>query len=169
MDVNRLSACTFPVKDRSLGEALPVIADAGYTRIDLLGRAPHFTFDEDPATIKELTAQYGIEVANLGTYVGVGFASDNQAEQEAALVEVKQAIDAAVAFGARSIRVFRPHSEIDDPTKIDHVVPWLKQAAAYGAEKNVYLGFENHGGPLCGDPEHCKTLSAKVGSPYFGV
>ncbi|MEZ4674399.1 MAG: sugar phosphate isomerase/epimerase family protein [Caldilineaceae bacterium] len=105
----------------------------------------------------------------LGTYVGVGLASTDEAEQAAALAEMKRAIDVAASYGARSIRVFRPHSAIDDPAKIDHIVPWLQQAARHAESKQVYMGFENHGGPLCGDPEQCRLLSAKVGSPYFGV
>ncbi len=172
MDLSRLSTCTFPLKDRPIEQALPVIAAAGYKRIDLLGRMPHFSLDAnecDPVSLQALLQANGLEIANLGTYVGVGLASDDVAEQEAALQEMKQALDLAATFGARSIRVFRPHSAIDDPAKIDHIVPWLQQAAAYAASKQVYMGFENHGGPICGDPEQCRLLSAKVGSPYFGV
>lgn len=172
MDLSRLSTCTFPLKDRPLDQALPVIAAAGYKRIDLLGRMPHFSLDPAecaPAAIQALAEEHGLAIANLGTYVGVGLASENQAEQEAALQEMKLAIDIAATYRARSIRVFRPHSEIDDPAKIDHIVPWLQQAATYAQSKNVYMGFENHGGPLCGNPEQCRILSAKVGSPYFGV
>ena len=172
MDLSRLSTCTFPLKDRSLDQALPVIAAAGYKRIDLLGRMPHFSLDPaecDPAAVHALAKAHGLEIANLGTYVGVGLASNDETEQAAALAEMKRAIDIAASYGARSIRVFRPHSAIDEPAKIDHVVPWLQEAAAYAAAKEVYMGFENHGGPLCGDPEQCRLLSAKVGSPYFGV
>lgn len=172
MDLARLSTCTFPLKDRALEQALPVIARAGYERIDLLGRMPHFSLDPDEQNsdrLRDLVNANGLEIANLGTYVGVGFASSEKEEQEQALQEVKHAIDVAASFGARSIRVFRPHSEIDDPDKIEHIVPWLQRASTYAAEKNVYMGFENHGGPLCGDPEQCRTLSEKVGSPYFGV
>lgn len=172
MDLSRLSTCTIPLRDLPLSEALPIIANAGYTRVDLLGRMPHFSLDTaecDPTQVQKLADENGIEIANLGTYVGVGFASNERVEQEAALAEVKQAIDVAAFFGARSIRVFRPHSAIDDPTKIDHIVPWLQQAAEYGTSKQVYMGFENHGGPLAGNPEHCRELCAKVGSPYFGV
>ncbi|MEZ4657711.1 MAG: sugar phosphate isomerase/epimerase family protein [Caldilineaceae bacterium] len=172
MDLSCLSTCTFPLKDRSLEQALPIIAAAGYERIDLLGRMPHFSLDVaecDPQAVLALAQANGLEIANLGTYVGVGLASTERAEQEAALQEMMRAIDAAALFGARSIRVFRPHSEIDDPAKIDHIAPWLQQAAAYAAAKAVYMGFENHGGPLGGDPEQCRRLCAKVGSPHFGV
>jgi len=172
VDLNRLSTCTFPLKDRPLSDALPIIAAAGYKRIDLLGRMPHFSLDPnecDLDTVEKLITSHDIEIANLGTYVGIGLASAEEAEQISALEEMKQAIDVAARFGTRSIRVFRPKSEIDDPAKIDHVVPWLQQAADYASDKNVFMGFENHGGPLCGNPTHCKTLCQKVGSPYFGV
>lgn len=172
MDLSRLSTCTFPLKDRPLTEALPIIAAAGYTRIDLLGRMPHFSLDPaecDPITVHTLAQEHGLAIANLGTYVGVGLASDDKAEQEAARQEMIRAIDIAATYGARSIRVFRPHSAIDDPAKIDQIVPWLQDVATHAAAKQVYIGFENHGGPLCGDPEQCRRLSAKVGSPYFGV
>ena len=115
MDLNRLSTCTFPLKDRPLAEALPVIAAAGYQRIDLLGRMPHFSLDPaecNPEALKTLVADYGLTVANLGTYVGVGLASADESEQEAALQEVKLAIDVAAYLGARSIRVFRPNAEL---------------------------------------------------------
>ena len=172
MDTSRLSSCTIPLRDRPLAEALPIITEAGFNRIDILGRMPHFSLDQaecDPAAVKAVAETNGVRVANLGTYAGVGFASDDVAEQEAALQEVQRAVDLAVFLGARSIRTFRPHSPIDDPARIDHITPWLQKAAAYAAERNIYMGFENHGGPLCGNPEHCRDLCAKVGSPYFGV
>jgi len=167
-----VSACTFPLKDRSLAEALPIIAAAGFKYIDLLGRLPHFSPNPaecDAQAVQALCQQHGIGIANLATYVGVGFASDDRTVQTQTLTETQHTLDLAANFGARSIRVFRPHSEIDDPARIDHITPWLKEAAAYAAEKGVYMGFENHGGPLCGNPDHCRTLCEKVGSPHFGV
>lgn len=172
MDLSCLSTCTFPLKDRPLNEALPVIAAAGYKRIDLLGRMPHFSLEKsecDLHQVQQLAADHDLHIANLSTYAGVGLASNSSMDQEAALAELKLAIDTAHTVGARSIRVFKPKSEIDDPAKIDHIVPGLKEAAAYAATKQIYMGFENHGGPLCGDPIHCRDLSAKVDSPYFGV
>lgn len=172
MDLSRLSTCTFPLKDRPLAEALPIIAAAGYKRIDLLGRMPHFSLDTDecdPHAVQALAKANGLEIANLGTYVGVGLASTDAAEQTVALQEMKLAIDIAASYGARSIRVFRPHSAIDDPAKIDQIAPWLQRVADYAAVKEVFMGFENHGGPLCGDPEACRALCKAVDSPYFGV
>ena len=71
-------ACTFPLRERPWPEALEVIARAGYRKVDLLGRAPHLTLDPaecDPAAIRAAAAGLGLEVANLGTYAGRGFAT----------------------------------------------------------------------------------------------
>jgi sugar phosphate isomerase/epimerase len=57
----------------------------------------------------------------------------------------------------------------DDPACIDLVAPWFQRAAEYAAEKQVYMGVENHGGGISGSPERCVELAQKVGSPFFGV
>jgi len=151
MDLNRLSTCTFPMRERPLNEALTIIAEAGYKRIDLLGRMPHFSLNSEEWNLDELeklATSHSLEIANLGTYAGVGLASSDKEEQEMALAEMKATIDVA---------------------QIDRIAPWLQQAADYAQNRNIFMGFENHGGPLCGNPEHCRTLCEKVGSPYFGV
>ncbi|MBD3180849.1 TIM barrel protein, partial [Candidatus Poribacteria bacterium] len=52
---------------------------------------------------------------------------------------------------------------------IDTIVPHFKECAEYAEEKDVYMGFENHGGGISGNPEACAELSKKVGSKFFGV
>ena len=169
MDMTRVSCCTIPLIDRPLEQALPVIAEAGFERIDLLGRLPHLSLDpaeSDPGVVVALAEQNGLAIANLGTYPGLEFASEDPAEQEMELLLVRRAIDLAVVFGARSIRVRVGN---DDPQCIDRIVPWFQQAAAYAADKTVYMGFENHGGGISGQPELCAELTEKVGSEFFGV
>ena len=43
MDVTAHSACSFPLRERGLDETFRVIAEAGFDKIDLLGRVPHFS------------------------------------------------------------------------------------------------------------------------------
>ena len=57
----------------------------------------------------------------------------------------------------------------DDPECIDRIVPWFQRGAEYAAEWEIYMGVENHGGGISGQPEQCKELAEKVGSPFFGV
>jgi len=177
-----------------LDKALEIIATAGYRKVDLLEKPPHLSLfpDEcDPAVVKAAAKAHGLHIANLGTYVGggqasrgvqwaihgfqesnmgrftsCGFSSDDPAELEAELEQVRRAIDLAVFFGARSMRIFAGN---DDPKTLDKIVPWVQRSAEYAAERNSYIGLENHGDGIAGQPELCAELAEKVGSPFFGV
>ncbi|MHB1295029.1 MAG: sugar phosphate isomerase/epimerase family protein [Anaerolineae bacterium] len=169
MDTTRLSACSIPLIGLPPQRAMTLIAQAGFRKVDLLGRMPHLSLDPSecaPAALRASAATAGVRIANLGTYVGVGLADPDRAAQERELAQVRRAIDVAVALTARSIRV-KPGN--DNLTDIDRMAPWFQQAAAYAAAQGIYLGFENHGGAISGDPQRCAELAGKVGSPYFGV
>jgi len=169
MDLKRLSCCSYPLRERPVEEALSTIAAAGFKKVDLLGRMPHLSLDPeecDPQALLALARKHGLQIANLGTYVGRGFAEADSATQFAALEEMRRAIDLAVLFGARSIRVFAGN---DDPACTERIVPWYRRSADYAEEKGVYLGIENHGGGISGKPERVAELAARVGSPNFGA
>ena len=169
MDIARISACTYPLRERPWQEALEVVARAGYKKVDLLGRAPHLSLDPaecDPAVVATAAEALGLRVANLGTYVGRGFAAQEPAALEAELALTRRAIEVASLFGARSIRVVPGD---DQPAGIDHIAPWFARAAEFAARAGVYMGFETHGGGISGSPARSRELADKVGSPWFGV
>jgi sugar phosphate isomerase/epimerase len=169
MDPQRLSCCSIPLRDRPWPQALSVIAAAGFAKVDLLGRAPHLTLDPaecDPAELKAAADALGIQIANLGTYVGRGFATEDPTALERELADFRRAVDIAVLVGARSIRVAPGN---DQPAAIPHLAHWFRQGVAYAAERGIYLGFETHGGAISGDPAQALALCQAVGSPYFGV
>ena len=194
MDMSRVSVCSIALIHHPLEKAVEIIAAAGYKKVDLLEKYPHLSLfpDEcDPAAVKATVEAHGLQIANLGTYVGggqagrgaqwlihgfqdsslgkftsCGFSSDDPAELETELDQVRRAIDLAVFFGARSMRYFTGN---DDPSTLDKMVPWFQQCAEYAAEKNMYMGLENHGDGIAGQPELCVELAEKVGSPYLGV
>ena len=62
-------------------------------------------WQDQPEPLTIAAAQSGVQIANLGTYSGRGFESEDSAEQEAALAELCAALDLAQAVGARTIRV----------------------------------------------------------------
>lgn len=169
MDITRLSACSIALHGRSLAETLDIIAAAGFKKVDLLGRPPHFSLDAaecDPAALKAAAQARGVQIANLGTYVGAGFASDDRTVQEREWADMQRALDLAAFLGARSIRV-RPGD--DSPACLDRIAPWFQRSAEYAAARGIRLGFENHGGGISGEPRLCAALANKVGSPFFGV
>lgn len=168
MDMSRISCCTIALRHLSVKEAFVVIAEAGFTKVDLLNRMPHLSLDPaetDPEAIQKAAEANGLRIANLGTYVGAGFESEDETVQQQALKDMFRAIDLAVYFGARSIRAKAGN---DDPALIDRMVPWFKLGAEYAAKNGIYMGIENHGGGINGNPERCVELFEKVGSPFFG-
>lgn len=196
IDMSRLSTCSIALNHHPAAGAFPIIAAAGYKKVDVHEKV-HFLIFEDLCDYKELKAiadENGLQIANLATYLGgglygrnmmyafhdwqvphaerftkIGFSSEDPAEQKREFEQMKHTIDVAAFFGSRSIRVFPGN---DDPETINRMVPWFKRSAEYGAEKNVSLAFENEGTDgvgISGTPDFCVELSEKVGSPYFGV
>lgn len=170
MDSERISACTYPLRDQPCEQALRVLADSGVPRADLWGREPHLPehpTQEDVDAVAAISDRTGVAIANLGTYPGGDFASNDPAERDADLARMKVTIDAAARLGARSIRV-RPGAS-DDPDIIDVIAPLMAGSAEYAEAAGLYLGMENHRGSIAGDPEHALRLCEAVGSPFFGV
>jgi sugar phosphate isomerase/epimerase len=166
----RISTCTYPVRDKDAETALRIMANAGFKKVDLWGRMPHFSTNPaemDPAKLMQTAQRIGVKIANLGTYPGQNFSSANEAEREAALREMKATIDLAAKLGARSIRVMPGKGE--DAAVVTAIVPYFKESAKYAQAKNVYMGMENHKGSIAGNPDLCVELCKKVNSPYFGV
>ncbi|MEW6359207.1 MAG: sugar phosphate isomerase/epimerase family protein [Planctomycetota bacterium] len=170
MDPNRVSTCSYPLREQDAEHALKVIVAAGFKKVDLWGRMPHFSADPSECDHNVLTAlarNLGVKIANLGTYPGGTFSSESEAEREAGLKEMFQTIDVAAKMGARSIRVSPGKGE--DGAIIDKIVPYFKKSAAYAEKKGVYLGMENHKGSIAGFPNLCLDLCEKVGSRFFGA
>lgn len=168
MDMSRISVCSIALRHLEAEAAFRVIAEAGFKKVDLLQRLPHLSLDPaecDPEKVQQAAQACGLRIANLGSYTGAGFESEDPAEQEAAFKLMARAIDLAVFFGARSIRV---RAGNDDPACIARIVPWFKESAEYAARHRVYMGIENHGGGISGSPEVLASLFEQVGSPYFG-
>jgi sugar phosphate isomerase/epimerase len=137
--------------------------------VDLWGGMPHFSIDEseyDVGKLIETASSYGLQIANIGTYCGRKFSSDSSEEVQQELRDTKKTIDIAQKLGARSIRIVPGSGERE---LLDKIVPPFKEAAEYAESKGVYMGFENHGGAISGDPAVCAELSEKVGSKHFGV
>jgi len=170
VDIDRISCCTIAMRDKEPEYVFRVISEAGYKKVDLLGRMPHFDLSSPAYDFEKVVAladRFGLRIANIGSYCGGGFVSDNEELRGKALAETKAVIDAAAFCGARSIRT-RP-GRPEEPTLIDRMVPYYQRAAEYAASKGVYMGVENHGGAISGNPELCAELFRKVGSKYAGI
>lgn len=170
MDMSRASTCSYPLREKDLDYTLGVLAAAGFGKVDLWGRAPHFSTDPaevDPAQIEALCTRHGIAIGNLGSYPGRDFASADPAVRETAMEEMIATIDLAARFGARSIRIL-PGSG-DDPAQVPLIAPQFRDSALYAETQGIYLGMENHAGSIAGNPPVALQLCEAVGSKHFGV
>ncbi len=193
LDLSRISTCSICLNHLSAEDAFPIIAAAGYKKVDTHEKVHLQIFPDlcDIEALKETAEKNGLQIANLSTYAGggldgrqtaykfhgwevphperftsVGFSSEDPEELKTEFEQIKRTIDIAAFVGARSIRVVPGD---DEPASIDKVVPWFQRAAEYGEEKNVYMAFENHSAGIAGTPEFCVELAEKVGSRYFGI
>ena len=169
MDVTRISACSFPLRERGLDETFRVIAEAGFDKIDLLGRVPHFSVtdpDYDMDALGRACDKYGVALANIGSYCGRDFVADSEDVRRAAIDELKKTLDVGKAFGAKSIRIVPGDGK---RASIDALLPQFRDAAEYAEKLGIYMGIENHGSEISGDPAACRELCEKVGSKYFGI
>ncbi len=169
MDTQRVSACSYPLQKQDLDYTFQVIAEAGFKKVDLLARMPHFSVTDPEYSLDALMAlceKYDLQIANIGSYCGREFSAESEAEREEAMVEMRKTLDAAGRLGSRSIRVSPGSGE---RKVLDLVVPYFREAAAYAEQLGIYMGIENHGGEISGNPEVCREISEKVGSKYFGV
>lgn len=167
MDPSRISTCTYPVRLRDLDDTFQLMAQSGFAKVDLWGGPPNYASDPaecDPADLKQKADAYGLQIANLGTYPGRKFF---EVGEDAELREMQRTIDIAHFLGSRSIRVSPGHDE--DPATADAMVSFFQKSAAYAAEKNVFLGMENHAGSIAGHPDLVMKLVTAVDSPHFGI
>jgi len=169
VDVNRVSACSFPLKEQPLDYALKVMSESGFDKIDLLARMPHFSVTDPDYSVDELERlcdTYGVRIANIGAYCGRGFSSENASERDAAVEEMNKTLEVAKRLGSRTIRVAPGTGK---RAEIDTLVPSFKDAAEIAERDGIWMGIENHGTEISGTPEACLEISEKVGSKHFGI
>ncbi len=80
--------------------------------------------------------------------------------------EMELTLEAAKRFGARTVRVVPGNGKREE---IDTLVPPFQQSAEMAEAIGVYLGIENHGTEISGNPEVCLEICQKVGSEHFGI
>lgn len=170
MDLQRISSCTYAVRDREVAQALQVMADLGLHKVDLWGNQPHFSLMSINCNWEDLRKQAAdrrLTIANLGSYPGRAFVAHTHEAREAELLALQATLHAAKALGARSIRVMPGSGE--DPDQIDLIAPYFAAAVRTAEQLGVYMGMENHAGSIAGSPTDVKRLCDIVGSPFFGV
>lgn len=170
MDLARFTACSIPFIKLPLDQALDAILAAGFTRVDLLGRTPHFSVDQAQVSVEQVEASFAsreMQVANLGTYLGRDFGSADPAKVQAEMRDSLLGVALARRLGARTARVLPGQGE--DPAQIPRLAPHFAELARAAEEAGIYLVMENHAGSLAGNAELAVQLCEAVGSQSFGI
>jgi sugar phosphate isomerase/epimerase len=170
MNLDRFTVCTICLRHLPPAEAFPVFAAAGFPRLDLFGLPPHFSADPREVDIEALEAacrQSGVSVANLGTYCGRTFDSEDAAAVEAEVELTLRTIALAQRLGARTLRILPGEGDGDEV--IDKVAPHYRRVMPAAEAAGVDLVMENHAGRLAGRPHSAVKLCEAVGSPRFGI
>ncbi|MBD2870175.1 sugar phosphate isomerase/epimerase [Paenibacillus sp. IB182493] len=138
-------------------------AEAGASGVELLSC---FWKDKerDIPRIDEALARYGLKVACFCACNN--FIAADEREREAQVKEVTDAVDAAVHFGAKVVRVFSGdvHGDsISYEQGLAYVIDGLSRAAEYAERKGVVLCLENHG-LFAGRSDQVNAIIEQVGS-----
>ena len=168
----KLSTCTIGLRDRKADEAFRVMAECGYFYADCLAYSPtaHVNRSMSAAQRKavvELAAKNGVKICSVAGGVGDKIASENGADREKAVKDIKAEIDLAVELGAGLARV-SSGGEVLAPI-LERAIPHFREAAGYAQGKGVRLVVENHGGCISGFPTQMMELCRAVGSDAFGI
>lgn len=131
---------------------------------------PEVPNDDYIYAVKRYAHLKGVDIS--GTGVRNNFANPNKAVREKDVELVKKWIDVAAKLGAPVIRVFSgtvPEGyENNWKVPASWMVECLKECAAYGAERGVIIGVQNHGDMLKTADETIQIIKA-VNSPWIGV
>lgn len=131
---------------------------------------PSVPDDEYINAVKKKAFQLGLDIS--GTGVKNDFASPDPAKRAADVQLVKNWIDVAVKLGAPVIRVFAGELPAGYENRRTEVAAYmaesLRECAAYGKEKGVLVGVQNHGDFLQ-TAQQCIDMVKRVNSDWFGL
>jgi len=168
----KLSVCTIGLRDRKAEEAFRVMAECGYFYADCLAYSPTAHINRSMSAkqrkaVVELAAKNGVKICSVAGAGGAKIASENGADREQAVKDIKAEIDLAVDLGAELVRV-ASGGEVLAPI-LERAIPHFKEAAGDAPSKGVRLVVENHGGSISGFPTQMMALCRAVDSSAFGI
>lgn len=172
-----LNAFSFdrPLRDGSmtLEDVVVFCAQRGIDALDATGYYfpgyPKVPSEEYIYNLKRKAFVNGIAIC--GTGVRNDFTVPDTARRKSDVQLVKDWIEVAVKLGAPVIRVFTG-ARAPDGYSFDQVLEWMvpdfKECAAYGKQRGVIIGLQNHNDFLKTAAETIRVVNA-VNSEWFGV
>lgn len=154
----------FDLIDFCVAHDIPAVDLTGYFFVGY----PEVPSDDYIHAIKRYAHLHGVRIS--GTGVRNNFASPDPAVRAADVEHVKAWIDVAAKLGAPVIRTFA--GPVPEGHAWDEAAAWMvacyRQCAAYGQQRGVLVGVQNHGDMLKTAEQTIRIVQA-VDSPWFGV
>jgi sugar phosphate isomerase/epimerase len=161
-------------KSMSLYELIDWSSAHGFDAVDITGYYfpgyPVVPSDELINNVKRYAFLQGIDIS--GTGVRNDFTNPDPAKRAVDVKLIKQWIDVAAKLGAPVIRIFSGPVPAGYENKWDEVAGYMaasiKECVAYGQQRGVLIGLQNHGDFIKTADEAIKVVKL-VNSPWFGL
>jgi sugar phosphate isomerase/epimerase len=167
-----IAYCTWSMRDVPLEEGLPVIAQIGYTGIELAVTPgwPTELYTLDAATrrrIRELLAAYDLTLAAIAGHTTV--CAEDPDEHAANMQRLRDTIDLADDLrqkGHTPVVVSLVGGDVDDWGRLKHLVAErVAELGGYAASKGVIFAPEMHSGTAMDLPRKAVWLVEQVNHP----
>lgn len=173
----------------SVPEAIELIAQSGYSGVEILADAPHLfaasTTEADLAAVSESLSKNGLECANINANTAVGYygaefweplfepslAHPDPALRKWRVEYTKKSIDIACFLSCPNVSI--TSGRMIPGARPDVSVRYLKESLSevldYAASRGVRVGMEYEPGLLIENCEELHGLIAEMGCDNFGV
>ncbi len=174
MRLDRLAFSTNAFKQTTVSDAVRVIAEIGYTGVEVMADSPHMradTFtDAQARELGELIAELGLTVSNVNAFTGFCFASGDTyhptwvegdpAERQRRVDYTKRAIELTAMIGGNhiSLQPGGPYTGRDVDELYDLFAEGLAACLPVARDVGVWLGVEPEPGLLIETAEQFQRL-----------
>ena len=170
-----MKSCIFNVvfKNRSPHQAFKLASDIGYDAVELWGKEPHISADTSVERLKEqkkMAAEYGLDIAAIGSYIG-GFSTASDKECKEKLEEAKKYMEVMEVLDVDLIRVGPggPSGFEAQDYHYEKAAYWLQEIADLAKKHNKKIGIETHGNRIIETVDETIRLLEMVDRSNLGV
>ncbi len=162
--------------DRALSEAIALFANLGMDGVEIICADDYScgfnaqTSRAELRAIRGLATDLGLAIAGLVPYAKDMNSAEPQARQ-AAIAELKRAVDMAEALDCRAIRVFGGHEvqASQRETALGWLAESLRAVGEYAEAAGVQLNIENHMDTMATSAAFTLEIAEAVDLPNVGI